>query len=75
MIFAIAGVIIAIILIAIFSNPNARQCRWREDRRRGSEETSGREKTYVCAACGAQAVTTNVNPPFDCRRPDTNSRL
>ena len=55
----------AFILIAVFSKRATRQCRWREDRRRGVE---GREKAYVCAACGAHALTANGKPPHDCHR-------
>jgi len=65
----IVGFVVVFILIAIFSRPATRQCRWREDRRRGG---TGRKKTYVCAACGAQALTADGKPPRDCRRAGTN---
>lgn len=68
MVFALVGVIVAIVLIAHYSNTASRDCRWREDRRR---TTSGDEQAYVCAACGAVAFTTNHKPPFDCRRPNS----
>lgn len=60
----ILGFLVAFILIALFSKPATRQCRWREDRRRAAP---GRETAYVCAACGAHAVTSNGKPPHDCR--------
>jgi len=69
MVFAIAGLIVIVLLIAVFSNRPSRQCRWREDRRRGS---GAREKAYVCATCGAHAVTSNGKPPYDCRRSGAN---
>ena len=69
MIFALAGLIVVMILVALFSNPDARHCRWREDRRR---VVAAGERFYVCAACGAQAVTTTGKPPRDCRRAGAN---
>ncbi len=66
----IVGFVVAFILIALFSNRATRQCRWREDRRRG---VKSREKAYVCAACGAHAVTSNGKPPHNCHLKDANS--
>ncbi|MRU15160.1 hypothetical protein FDP25_06925 [Roseovarius sp. A21] len=58
----VAGLILAFILILIFSNRRTRACRWREDRR---GDRDGQRK-YRCMACGAEAFTSNGKPPLDC---------
>lgn len=58
----IAGLIVAFILILIFSRPAMRSCRWREDR----AGDAGGEKKYKCMACGAEAFTSNGKPPLVC---------
>lgn len=60
----IVGLIVAFILIVIFSNRGTRQCRWREDR---SGDGDGMKK-FRCAACGAQAFTKTGRPPTICQR-------
>lgn len=59
----IVGLLIAFILIVIFSNPATRRCRWREDRR-GDHDGA---RKYKCIACGATAFTTTGKPPLDCK--------
>lgn len=59
----IAGLILAFVLILVFSNRATRHCRWREDRR---GDGAGARK-YRCMACGAVAFTTTGKPPSDCR--------
>ncbi|MDR9392918.1 hypothetical protein [Roseovarius sp. SYSU LYC5161] len=58
----VVGLIVAFILIVIFSNPRTRACRWREDRR---HPDPGKTR-YRCMACGAVTATTNGKPPKDC---------
>lgn len=59
----VAGLIIAFVLILVFSNRATRQCRWREDR---SGDRDGHKK-FRCIACGAVAFTSTGKPPLDCR--------
>jgi len=58
------GLIVAVILVAVYARPDMRQCRWREDRT-GDTATA---KKYVCAACGAVALTETRRPPRRCLR-------
>jgi len=58
----VLGLILAFILILIFSNRRTRACRWREVRR---GDRDGQRK-YRCMACGAEAFTSNGKPPLDC---------
>lgn len=60
----IIGLVLAFILIVIFSNRRTRQCRWREDR---AGDSDGMKK-FRCAACGAQAFTDTGRPPVICQR-------
>ena len=48
----IVGLIIAFVLVLIFSNRSTRNCRWR---RIGFEADHGRY-SFRCAACGSEAV-------------------
>lgn len=41
-----------------------RPCRWAADQ----AMQGGRYGRYVCAACGAEAFTSNGRPPRDCRQ-------
>lgn len=59
----IAGLILAFVLVLIFSKREMRGCRWRADR---SESRDGRHR-FRCAACGAVAFTTTGKPPLHCR--------
>lgn len=58
----IAGLIIAFVLIVIFSNRATRQCRWREAR---SGDRDG-QRRFRCMACGAEAFTSDGKPPLHC---------
>ncbi|MEQ9261506.1 MAG: hypothetical protein RIG84_20650 [Roseovarius sp.] len=60
----VAGLILAFVLIVIFSNRATRGCRWREDR---SADHDGK-RMYRCAACGAVAFTSTGKPPLVCHR-------
>lgn len=55
----VIGLIIAFVLVAIFSRPKMRGCRWREWRGPGGV-------VYRCAACGAETRTDNGKPPQFC---------
>jgi hypothetical protein len=59
----VVGLILAFVLILIFSNRRTRYCRWREDRR---ADADGLRK-YRCMACGAEAFTSTGKPPLDCK--------
>ncbi len=59
--FVVIGLIVAFILIAVFSNRATRYCRWRE--RRGQSGS-----TWTCIHCGAQVQGTQGQPPTDCHR-------
>ena len=63
----VAGLLLAFILILIFSNPATRACRWREDR----TGDRGGQKKFRCMACGAEAFTSTGKPPLDCRADKT----
>lgn len=56
------GLVVAFILILIFSNRRTRQCKWRADRRRDENGQS----FYRCAVCGAEAFTSDGQAPKDC---------
>ncbi len=59
----VAGLIIAFVLILVFSNRQIRLCRWREDR-----SGSGKgEKRFRCMACGAEDFTRTGKQPLDCK--------
>ncbi len=60
----IIGLILAFVLVLIFSNRRTRNCRWREDR----AQDVGGARYYRCMACGGEAFTTNGKPPLDCQR-------
>lgn len=62
MIFAPAFVIIAIVLIRIYSNPSTRGCRWRMDRSRNRDGTT----CFRCSACGAEVWQPTEAPPKLC---------
>ncbi|MBW4709666.1 hypothetical protein KX928_17910 [Roseobacter sp. YSTF-M11] len=61
----VLGLIIAFIVVAIFArrNRNTRGCRWREDR----AGNRGSLRKYKCAACGAEAFTSQKGPPQTCK--------
>jgi len=57
------GLVIAFILVVIFTKRNTRKCRWREKRRL---DKNG-EKYYICMTCGAEVFTDTGNPPATCK--------
>ncbi len=59
--FVVIGLIVAFILIAVFSNRATRYCRWRE--RRGDGDS-----TWTCIHCGATVRGARGQPPSDCYR-------
>ena len=65
----VAGLVLAFILVLIFSNRRTRNCRWRAER---SGDRDGASK-YRCAYCGAVAFTATGKPPTLCLadQPDT----
>jgi DNA-directed RNA polymerase subunit RPC12/RpoP len=64
----IAGLLIAFVLLIIFSNHRTRNCRWRENRAVDRVDA----KFYKCMSCGAETFTTNGKPPFDCKSRQIN---
>ena len=65
MVFAIAGLIVAFVLILAFREPEIRHCRWRARRSGGGDKTY----EFKCMACGAEARTKDGKPPRKCLRP------
>lgn len=59
----VVGLIVAFVLIAVFSNRATRLCRWRERRANGTS-------TWTCIHCGAQLPGPIGQPPRVCHRPD-----
>ena len=57
----VVGLIVAFILIAVFSNRATRQCRWRERR-------SGETSQWTCIQCGASVEGKPGEPPRTCLR-------
>ncbi len=60
--FVVIGLIIAFVLVAVFSNRATRACRWREYPGAG-------ESRWVCVNCGAEVTGARGNPPASCHRP------
>lgn len=60
----VAGLVLAFILILVFSNPSTRACRWRLDRQAGDEGGV----LYRCMACGATVRQPTEVPPRICRK-------
>jgi hypothetical protein len=60
--FVVIGLIVAFVLVVLFSRPDMRRCRWRADRR---GDRDGHAK-FVCVACGAVTFTTDGKPPRFC---------
>lgn len=60
------GLLLAFVLIAIFSNRKTRGCRWRLDRARNENG----QQFHICMACGAQCFTKDSTAPKTCLRPD-----
>jgi ribosomal protein L37AE/L43A len=53
--------ILALVVVAIVSNRETRECRWRAYRRSDMAQ-------WRCAACGAQTDTPDGKPPKICMR-------
>lgn len=56
----VAGLVLAFVLIAVFSNRATRGCRWREYPR------GGQDSRWVCAACGAETRAPRGKAPGIC---------
>ncbi len=61
--FVVIGLVLALVLVLIFSNRRTRNCRWREDR---AGDRDG-QKHYKCMSCGPDAFTSTGKPPLDCK--------
>lgn len=57
----VLGLILAFILLLVFSKPALRHCRWRESRR-------AEESLWRCAYCGAEIAGAPGVPPKVCLR-------
>ncbi|CUH77964.1 hypothetical protein [Tropicibacter naphthalenivorans] len=55
------GLLLAFVLVAIYSNPATRACRWREYR----QEDGAR---WVCVHCGAETLGEAGQKPKTCLR-------
>ncbi|MGH1464342.1 MAG: hypothetical protein ACRBBQ_03185 [Cognatishimia sp.] len=58
------GLILAFVLVAVFSNRKTRYCRWRMDKRRDQDG----QRFYLCTYCGQSGFTENGKPPKLCLR-------
>ena len=54
------GLVVALILIAVFANRETRACRWREYPR------SDTESTWTCLQCGAETPGSRGRAPQSC---------
>lgn len=61
----VAGLILAFVLIVIFSNRATRACRWREYRLSGCDM----RQRWRCVTCGAEVVTSDGIEPKLCHDP------
>jgi len=61
----VVGLIVAFVLVLIFSNRATRQCRWREYRVSGCDL----RRRWHCVACGAEVFTSDGTPPKVCHDP------
>ncbi|SMX47306.1 hypothetical protein [Maliponia aquimaris] len=57
----VVGLILAFVLIAVFSNRATRHCRWRERRH-------GDASSWTCIHCGARVEGKPGEPPRTCLR-------
>lgn len=57
----IVGLLIAFVLLLIFSRPAARHCRWRE-------YPKGEDSDWRCAFCGATTTGPRGRKPKTCHR-------
>ncbi|MCI5038273.1 MAG: hypothetical protein MRY81_01180 [Donghicola eburneus] len=65
------GLVIAFVLVLIFSNRQTRNCRWRENRRNDRDG----QRYYHCVSCGAETWGDPKHPPKVCLKPDTDSEV
>jgi hypothetical protein len=61
----VVGLIVAFILVVLFSNRATRGCRWREYRLSGNHT----RRRWHCVACGAEVFTSDATPPKLCHDP------
>ncbi|MGR3461710.1 MAG: hypothetical protein ACU0AX_04565 [Roseovarius sp.] len=61
----IVGLIVAFILVLIYSNRATRGCRWRECRAGGCDL----RRRWRCAACGVEVFTSEGHAPKVCHDP------
>ncbi|MET4127358.1 hypothetical protein [Roseovarius sp. MBR-6] len=61
----VIGLIVAFVLVAIFSNRATRGCRWREYRLSGCDL----RVRWHCVACGAEVFTSDGDAPRVCHAP------
>lgn len=61
----VVGLIVAFVLVLIFTNRETRNCRWREYRVSGSDT----RRRWQCVACGAEVFTSDSTPPKICYDP------
>ena len=59
----VVGLIVAFVLVLIFSDRKTRNCRWREDR----TLEAGGGRAYRCMTCGAVDRTSTGKPPKHCK--------
>ncbi|MCA0919155.1 hypothetical protein [Pseudooceanicola nanhaiensis] len=57
---------IVFVLLAIYAKRETRDCRWRADRTRDTDEGA----LYHCIYCGAETRTADGKPPQVCNQPE-----
>ncbi len=62
----VVGLIVAFVLVAVFSNRATRGCRWREYRVSGCDLRT----RWHCVACGAEVFTSDGGAPKVCHAPN-----
>lgn len=58
------GLLLAFLLIAIFSNRKTRGCRWRMDK----DRDEGDQRFFICMACGQTCLTSDGKMPRVCKK-------
>ena len=58
-----AGLIVAFVLVVLFSNRATRACRWRE------YPAATGDSRWTCVQCGAETTGPRGKPPQVCLRP------
>jgi len=64
-VIVVLGLLIAFVMVVLFSNRATRACRWREDR----SADRGGARLYRCATCGAEVRSAPGQPPRVCHAP------